>query len=207
MTHQPAKHIIVVLGRNNLNETMLSESAQSRVAAAVGLYKQLAAGGGRTKVVCTGGSNAATRCYKKHHALYLADALKAAGVPGEAIITDAVDSANTLQDAQHVKPIVERYGDHDTLVYVVTSQFHIPRAMATFRREMPKYRLLSCIAKNVPEEDQLAEGEAQKLLDYFPNADPYALLTQKEMACVGYCNGVWAERRKQCMDSGGRTVS
>lgn len=77
----------------------------------------------------------------KRYGYYTRQYLMAHGVP-ERNILECAESANTIQDAQLVRPIVRRH-EMDELI-VVTSDFHIPRAKFLFEREFPDLRQRRC---------------------------------------------------------------
>ncbi len=214
METEKPDNIIVVLGSYNHDDGTIGYSSRARAEAAAKLYKELSARGERSLLLCTGGANEATRSADRPHGEQVANYLKTQGVPAEAIIPEAVASQHTLGDAELSLPIVERYaeGNKKTRIYVTTSSFHIPRAMVTFRKIFQDYPVLSCIADNVerhhpnpdgslPDEKtherKLVEKEAEKLLDYFPDKNPFDMLTQGEMACAGYYTHLWNERRNE----------
>ena len=55
--------------------------------------------------------------------------LEKKGVIGDMILTDP-DSFNTEQNLTHAKKLLEEYSDTIRRVIIVTSDYHVPRAMA-----------------------------------------------------------------------------
>lgn len=140
-----SKLAIIVLGAPNDSEGNLSTIAIERCQQALIEYARNPV----AKILPTGGWGEHFNTTDKPHGHYLRQYLKAHGVP-EADILECAESANTIQDAQLAKPIIERHGITDLIV--VTSDFHVPRAEFLFRREFPKLRLTFSLAKtNLPE--------------------------------------------------------
>ncbi|MBM3861321.1 MAG: YdcF family protein [Verrucomicrobia bacterium] len=140
-----SKSAIVILGSPNDSEGSLSSIAIERCQQALTEYARNPG----AKILPTGGWGEHFNTTNKPHGHYLRQYLTAHGVP-EADILECAESANTIQDAQLAKPIVERHGITDLIV--VTSDFHIPRAEFLFRREFPNLTLTFTGAKtNLPE--------------------------------------------------------
>jgi len=55
--------------------------------------------------------------------------LEKKGIPGEMILTDP-DSFNTEQNLKHAKKLMDEYPEIIKKVIIVTSDYHVPRAMA-----------------------------------------------------------------------------
>jgi uncharacterized SAM-binding protein YcdF (DUF218 family) len=136
---------IIVLGSPNDSEGNLSTIAIERCQQALVEYARNPG----AKILPTGGWGEHFNTTAKPHGHYIRQYLMAHGVP-ESDILECAESANTIQDAQLAKPIVERHGITDLIV--VTSDFHVPRAEFLFRREFPNLRLTFSGAKtNLPE--------------------------------------------------------
>jgi uncharacterized SAM-binding protein YcdF (DUF218 family) len=71
----------------------------------------------------------------KAEAFYSADILESWGVPTDAIIVET-NSRNTYENARQTKKILQTR-EIDTIL-LVTSAFHMPRALATFRHVGPR---------------------------------------------------------------------
>ena len=134
------KLAIIVLGSPNDSEGHLSTIAIERCQRALTEYAQ----NPDAKILPTGGWGEHFNTTNKPHGHYLRQYLTTHGVP-EGDILECAESANTIQDAQLARPIVERHGITDLIV--VTSDFHIPRAQFLFRREFPNVRLTFSASK------------------------------------------------------------
>ncbi|HRU19928.1 MAG TPA: YdcF family protein [Kiritimatiellia bacterium] len=153
------KLAIVILGAPNDAEGNLSSIAIERCQRALTEY----AANPDAKMLPTGGWGDHFNTTDKPHGYYTRQYLMAHGVP-ERNILECAESANTIQDAQLVRPIVRRH-EIDALI-VVTSDFHIPRARFLFEREFPDLRLsFSAAQTHLPEEElgRLKEHEAKAL--------------------------------------------
>ena len=152
------KLAIVVLGSPNDAEGNLSTIAIERCQQALTEYAENPG----AKILPTGGWGEHFNTTAKPHGYYLRQYLTAHGVP-ERDILECAESTNTIQDAQLVRPIVERHSIADLIV--VTSDFHVPRVQFLFEREFPDIRLSFSAAKTcLPKEDLMRrkdhEGKA-----------------------------------------------
>lgn len=153
------KFAIVVLGAPNDSEGNLSTIAIERCQQALVEYARNPG----AKILPTGGWGEHFNTTDKPHGHYLRQYLAAHGV-SEADILECAESANTIQDAQFARPIIERHGITDLIV--VTSDFHVPRAQFLFQRAFPNLRLTFSGAKtNLPEAElvQRRQHEARAL--------------------------------------------
>jgi len=144
------KLAIVVLGSPNDSEGNLSTIAIERCQQALTEYAQNPG----AKILPTGGWGEQFNTTNKPHGHYLRQYLTAHGVP-EGDILECAESANTIQDAQLARPIVERHGITDLIV--VTSDFHVPRAQFLFQREFPNARLTFSASKTILPEAEIAK--------------------------------------------------
>ncbi len=139
------KLTIIVLVSPNNSAGNLSSIAIERCQQALAEYARNPG----AKILPTGGWGEHFNTTDKPHGHYIRQYLTVHGVP-EADILECAESANTIQDAQLTKPIIERHGITDLIV--VTSDFHVPRAEFLFHREFPNLRLTFSRAKtNLPE--------------------------------------------------------
>ena len=153
------KLAIVVLGSPNDAEGNLSSIGIERCQQALAEYARNPG----ARMLPTGGWGDHFNTTDKPHGYYTRQYLMAHGVP-KADFLECAESANTIQDAQLVRPIVRRH-EIDELV-VVTSDFHIPRAQFLFKREFPDLRLSFSAAKtHLPDEElgRLKEHEKRAL--------------------------------------------
>jgi uncharacterized SAM-binding protein YcdF (DUF218 family) len=96
-----------------------------RVLQAVRLYRAA-----RVRYILISGGNLPWHQTRVPEAEQIAYLLKEWGVPSEALIIEG-QSRNTFENAVRSKPIWDAYGFHSGLL--VTSAFHMPRALAVFR--------------------------------------------------------------------------
>jgi uncharacterized SAM-binding protein YcdF (DUF218 family) len=121
----PAADAIVVLGGGFVPSSAEawqrepSKARASRIGIGLGLFKARRA----PYIVLSGGG---------HEALQMADRLVEQGVPRAAIMLEPL-STNTHENAAFTRAILARRGAHSVLV--VTSPFHMARAVASFRHE------------------------------------------------------------------------
>ncbi len=104
------------------------DDVYARIALASRLYAQCAQAGGACRVIVSGGN-------PQHHERAEADTyapwLLAAGVPRDALVLEN-ESLTTWQNARNVAALVHRR--HDEALVLVTSAYHMPRAMLDFHR-------------------------------------------------------------------------
>ena len=101
--------------------------AGDRVLYAAKLYRD-----GKAPIVVLSGGRIRWRGGSGSEADDMAELLKPMGVPRSAILEEP-DSLNTYENARNVKVILDREGIDRVLL--VTSAFHMPRAMAIFRKQ------------------------------------------------------------------------
>jgi len=153
------KIAIVVLGSPNDSDGNLSTIALERCQQALIEYAQNPG----AKILPTGGWGEHFNTTDKPHGHYLRQYLMAHGVPEEQIL-ECAESANTIQDAQLSKSIIERHDITDLII--VTSDFHVPRAQFLFQREFQQVRLsFSASRTKLPEDDlkRLTQHEERAL--------------------------------------------
>ena len=150
------KSAIVVLGSPNDSGGNLSTIAIERCQQALAEYSRHP----DACIIPTGGWGEHFNTTDKPHGHYIRQYLIAHGVP-EPQILECAESANTIQDAALVKPIVERHGI--TNLIVVTSDFHVPRAQFLFQREFPDIKLsFSAATTNLPEADLMRRRQHEE---------------------------------------------
>jgi uncharacterized SAM-binding protein YcdF (DUF218 family) len=128
MTLQP-KGMIVVLGSPNSEDGELYSIAKERCEVALAEYAKRP----DWKILLTGGYGAHFNTTDQPHAVYLRHYLVKRGVPGQAIMVEFAESANTLQDASLSKPIILKYQVSE--IILITSDYHVDRARYIFERE------------------------------------------------------------------------
>lgn len=101
--------------------------AGDRVLYAAKLYRD-----GKAPIIVLSGGRIRWRGGSGSEADDMAELLKPMGVPRSAILEEP-DSLNTYENARNVKVILDREGIDRVLL--VTSAFHMPRAMAIFRKQ------------------------------------------------------------------------
>jgi uncharacterized SAM-binding protein YcdF (DUF218 family) len=143
---------IVVLGSPNDAQGHLSTMAIERCQLALSEYRRRLG----AKVIPTGGWGEHFNTTEQPHGYYLRKHLEAQGVRADDIL-ECVESANTIEDAQLCRPVVERHGITDLIV--ITSDFHLPRARFLFEREFSKARLTFLGAKTRLPKAELARRE------------------------------------------------
>ena len=150
------KLAIVVLGSPNDAEGNLSSIGIERCQQALAEYAKNPG----ARMLPTGGWGDHFNTTDKPHGYYTRQYLMAHGVPGEDIL-ECAESANTIQDAQLARPIIERHGISELIV--VTSDFHIPRARFLFEREFPDLRLSFSAAETHLPEDELRQRKEHEV--------------------------------------------
>jgi uncharacterized SAM-binding protein YcdF (DUF218 family) len=143
------KTAIIVLGAPNDAQGRLSSMAIERCQQALSEYRCRPG----SQIIPTGGWGYHFNTADRPHGHYVRLYLEAQGVPA-ADILECAESANTIEDAQLSRPIIERHGIGELVV--VTSDFHVPRARFIFEREFPELRLTFPGAKTNLPEDELA---------------------------------------------------
>jgi uncharacterized SAM-binding protein YcdF (DUF218 family) len=142
------KTAIVVLGSPNDAQGNLSTIAIERCQQALSEYRRTPG----SRIIPTGGWGEHFNTTKQPHGYYVRKYLEAQGVSADDFL-ECVESANTIEDAQLCRPVVERHGI--TGLIVVTSDFHVPRARFLFEREFPAIRLTFVGAKTHLPADEL----------------------------------------------------
>lgn len=122
------KGIILVLGAPNDDTGELSTIARERCEHAIKEYRRHPG----YKFLLTGGYGDHFNTTEKPHAFYTKRYLLARQIPEQDILSEFVESSNTLEDARLSHPIVKRYGVKHVLV--VTSDFHLDRAKYIFQQ-------------------------------------------------------------------------
>ncbi len=124
---------IVLTGVTNLNKSAgdrtFFDRGADRATHAVQLYKE----GKLGKILITGGQGLNTKG-EQREAVLLADFMMVAGVPAEDIIIED-QARNTRENALFAKATMEHAGiNHGNEVLLITSAFHMNRAMGCFEK-------------------------------------------------------------------------
>lgn len=127
------KKCIIVLGSPNDVQGNLSPIALSRLTVAKELYQVE-----RSFVLCTGGFGPNFNVSKHPHALYAKNFLLANGIMPEDFL-DSVLSANTVEDAVLSLKQLNNLGIKE--VFIVTSDYHLPRAKFIFNKLFENYQV------------------------------------------------------------------
>ncbi|QGZ62921.1 YdcF family protein [Paraburkholderia acidisoli] len=134
-TNSPAPfgaHTAIVLlgGGTEYHDGQLvpKDDVYARIALVARLYAQCAQAGGTCRVIVSGGN-------PQHHRSSEADTygpyLLRDGVPRDALVLEN-ESLTTWQNARNVAALVHRR--HNEIILLVTSAYHMPRAMLDFHR-------------------------------------------------------------------------
>ena len=124
----PSAEAIVVLGGDvdiPLPPRSESQIRGNRALHAFRLYQA-----GKGKLIVVSGTNVFPQKEMKSEAVYTAKLLSEWGVPSDSIVIED-RSRNTYQNATETKNLLDSIGVEKVLL--VTSAFHMPRALATFR--------------------------------------------------------------------------
>jgi len=127
------KGVIIVLGSQNDSKGNLSPNSIQRMNRAIKEFKKNPG----FKLLLTGGFGKFNPT-DKPHALYLKQYTLKKGVKENEIL-EIVKSGNTVEDAYLAKPILNRY--KPDVVFVSTSNFHMPRVKFIFKKLLPEYNL------------------------------------------------------------------
>jgi uncharacterized SAM-binding protein YcdF (DUF218 family) len=125
--------IIIVLGSQNDPKGNLSPNAKNRMDRAIEELKKSP----DYKLLLTGGFGKFNTT-SKSHACYLKKYALDQGIQEDDIL-EIVESGNTVEDAYLSKPILDKY--KPGIVFVSTSNFHLPRAKFIFEKILPEYKL------------------------------------------------------------------
>lgn len=121
------KSLIVVLGHSNDAEGALSQIAKDRCNAAFACWQQHP----EALIICTGGFGNGFNQTQTSHGDWLKAKLLELGVP-DAQLLDSALSKFTLEDATCTKQVLA--GIEVTKLYLLTSDFHLPRASMIFAK-------------------------------------------------------------------------
>jgi uncharacterized SAM-binding protein YcdF (DUF218 family) len=127
----PVADAIVVLGGTVGRKTGWAAEAEEVHGARAQLAARLFRAGRAPTIVATGSAYVATDGARRSEALDLRDVLVGMGVPPAAVLLDDT-AANTAGNAVGAARLLPRGAD--TSILLVTSAWHMPRALAAFRR-------------------------------------------------------------------------
>ena len=125
--------IIIVLGSQNDKLGRLSPNSINRMNRAIKEFKQ----NPNCKLLLTGGFGKFNPT-NKLHAQYLKKYALEQGIK-ENDVLEIVESGNTVEDAYLSKPILDKY--KPDIVFISTSNFHLPRAKFIFEKLLSGYDL------------------------------------------------------------------
>jgi uncharacterized SAM-binding protein YcdF (DUF218 family) len=114
--------VLIVLSGSVIDDRYLGESSYWRCVYAVIAWRQ----GSFQRVLLTGKASEQTPA-----AVLMRDFLLAHGVPAEAMVLET-ESRNTLENARRSAPLLAAMPGRKVLL---TSDYHMPRALAVFRRQ------------------------------------------------------------------------
>lgn len=127
-----SKNVLVVLGATNSPDGTLTDIAKSRLNFCAKLYTE------GDLVLCTGGWGDHFNTSKSPHAEYSKAYLLKKGID-ETHFLDFALSANTVDDAIKIKPIIEKIGvEHFT---VITSDYHLERVKLIFNEILNTFNI------------------------------------------------------------------
>jgi uncharacterized SAM-binding protein YcdF (DUF218 family) len=127
----PADRVYFALGADRLTHTVELYK--------LGIVKRVIVSGGSGKIVDDG----------SREALLLKNAMRMMGVPDSVIYTDA-SSDNTYQNAVESKKIMDKLGLKDEQCLLITSAFHMRRALACFKKAGVTIDYFTCDFRSHP---------------------------------------------------------
>lgn len=154
---------LIILGATNDDDGRLSALAISRLDKAIDLIKskpQLRQG---SRVLLTGGFGDHFNRSQTPHAELLRRYLLQNGIENGSICNDIVKSSNTIEDAElSAKRLFRSNFDQ---INLLTSDFHLERALFLFRANLPKHTIIGIPARtpNHINQKPLIEHEARAL--------------------------------------------
>jgi uncharacterized SAM-binding protein YcdF (DUF218 family) len=138
--------ILVILGSPNNNDGTLSRIALGRAEIALREYRRRRT----SKVIVTGGYGTHFNTTDKPHYTYVTNYLLRRGVAGCDII-GRIESSNTIEDALFVRDLARRKFLKGFCI--ITSDFHVRRAMLVFRSVLSNTQLeFMCAPARVPDD-------------------------------------------------------
>ena len=129
------KSIIVILGHTNDQQGQLSDIAKARLDLAIEVLRLHS----HTSILLTGGFGEHFNQTHTPHAEYAAQYLLSQGVSHDLLIQPFVFSRNTIEDGQLAAPVLQQY--HPNHILLVTSDFHMPRALFIFEHQCPGMKI------------------------------------------------------------------
>jgi len=132
------ENLIVILGHANDLQGKLSEIAISRLDAGVEVYHEEQ----RPSILLTGGFGEHFNQTKLAHAFYAKKYLSSNNILSESILNPFILSSNTIEDGLFAKPVIEDIAPKQ--VFLITSEFHMPRALFIFQRELRLMKIKGC---------------------------------------------------------------
>jgi uncharacterized SAM-binding protein YcdF (DUF218 family) len=128
----PIEGAIVILGSPNSDSGELSTIAQERSRLGAELYHQYPS----YFIIPTGGFGSHFNRSPRPHGAYVRDHLIRLGVPAASIAEHPVESANTIEDARLLLPVLDRLKPRRVLA--ITSDYHLDRAKFVFDHVIPQ---------------------------------------------------------------------
>ncbi|MCG9731182.1 YdcF family protein [Shewanella sp. Isolate13] len=144
--------VIIVLGSPNDDQGNLSDIALSRCQAALSVFKK----NPHSRLLLTGGFGEHFNRSDTPHARHCQCYLMQQGVP-ESAFTDIVLSRFTFEDGTLSVPIIEQHRFSE--IWLVTSEFHMPRAKLIFSQLLPELSFHYIEAKTA-----ISEAKLQQLI-------------------------------------------
>jgi uncharacterized SAM-binding protein YcdF (DUF218 family) len=179
-TELPEADAIVLLGGTTYPVQPPRVEAEEITGARVQRAARLYRAGKAPKIIVSGGVvYSSTEGLARTEADDMFDLLVMMGVPADAIVREAA-SRNTYENTGNTLGILEAMKCRQILL--VTSAFHMPRAMALFRR--------SNLTIIPAPSDPRSGGKANQWRDFFPGPDALKLTTQAVNEIVGI-GGYW----------------
>lgn len=132
---------------------------------------------GKAPYIIASGGTITWQGTKQSEAAAMKSILIDLGVPKEAIIEED-NSLTTYENAVNSLPLLTAHNAQKVLV--VTSAMHMPRALATMKKNMPTMTLMPAST-----DIRVVDQEDTTLLDWFPQASGLAMFTQAWHEQVG----------------------
>ncbi len=152
--------LIIILGHSNDLEGKLSNIAIFRLDRGIQVLKDHP----DSSIILTGGFGDHFNKTSQPHAFYSKQYLLSKNIPESKIIEPLILSGNTLEDASKSRELINALNPE--LIYLVTSEFHVPRAEFIFKQNFPTRTIqtISAVSPVSTEElSHLSEHETKQL--------------------------------------------
>jgi uncharacterized SAM-binding protein YcdF (DUF218 family) len=147
-------------GYDNTNKHAFFNASSDRFIQTLRLYKQ-----GHIKKIIVSGGNAIFAGDNFREADFLVENLIATGVPREDILTER-EAKNTIENSRFTHRITDSLQIRQPFV-LITSAFHMPRAVTIFEKEGMKVRPFPCAYQVLPSDKKF------NLFSLLPSANAF----------------------------------